>query len=138
MHGRVQLYPGGSPHGRKASPSPVCKQAKFLFSDSGESDNPAGSIPSSWVMYCSGTQKVLELERYEHMIIIKNIPTKKALPKLRNKNRVLTDEPQEPLSVYKSGPFGKQQRLQWKLSSNIPRKYSWGEITEVTEIRNEA
>ena len=35
------LYAGGSPQGRRP-PSPVCQQAKFLLSDSGESDSPAG------------------------------------------------------------------------------------------------
>ena len=44
------LYAGGSPQGRRSSPSPVCQQAKFLLSESGESDSPAGSVPPSWAM----------------------------------------------------------------------------------------
>ena len=56
------LYAGGSLQGRRSSPSPVCQQAKFLLSDSGEPDSPAGSVPPSWVMYGSGTQRILQCE----------------------------------------------------------------------------
>ena len=54
------LYVGGSPQGHRSSPSPVCQQAKFLLSDSGESDSPAGNVPPSWAMYRSGTQQILQ------------------------------------------------------------------------------
>ena len=53
------MYAGGSPHGRR-SPSPVCQQTKFLLSDSGESDSPAGTVPPSLAMYRSGTQRILQ------------------------------------------------------------------------------
>ena len=45
--------------GRRSPPSPMCRQAKFLLSGSGDSDSPAGSVPLSWVMYQNGTQRIL-------------------------------------------------------------------------------
>ena len=29
----------------------MCKQARFLLSDSGGSESPAGSVPPSWAMH---------------------------------------------------------------------------------------
>ena len=55
------LYAGGFPQGRRSSPSPVCQLARFLLSDSGESDSPAGSVPPSQAMYHSDTQRSLLL-----------------------------------------------------------------------------
>ena len=43
----ARTYAGGSPQGSRSSPSPVCQQAKFLLSDSGESDSPVESVPPS-------------------------------------------------------------------------------------------
>ena len=53
------LGTGGSAHGRGSFPSPTCKQAKFLLSNSGMTV-PAGSVPPSLAMYRSGVKKFLQ------------------------------------------------------------------------------